>query len=331
MLKKRYPALSIFKYQLIIMAVYFILTIGCKKEKNVPELVTVDISNITLTTASCVANITNDGDATITARGVCWSTNSNPTIADSKTSDGTGTGIFFSTITDLIPNTVYYVRAYATNSVGTEYGNLLTFQTAIVSDIDGNGYHIITIGTQTWMLENLKTTRYNDGTVIPNVTKNTDWSLLVTPGYCWYNNDKATYGDPYGALYNWFAIDTATNGNKNICPAGWHVPSDSEWTVLIDFLGGELTAGGKLKETGTTHWISPNEGATNESGFTALPGGWRFFPDSFCDIGKTGNWWCSDEIDTHRAFMIKIHNNYGGLNNTIDYKNVGCSVRCIKD
>lgn len=136
-----------------------------------------------------------------------------------------------------------------------------------VLDTDGNIYHTVVIGNQVWIVENLKTTRYNDGTSIPLVTGNTEWINLTTPGYCWYDND-ITNKETYGALYNWYAVQT----NK-ICPAGWHVPSDSEWTALTDFLGGESTAGGKLKEAGTMHWDSPNTGATDESGLTLLPGG----------------------------------------------------------
>ena len=134
------------------------------------------------------------------------------------------------------------------------------------TDIDGNVYHTVTIGTQIWMVENLKTTRYNDGSPIPFVTDSSSWSNLTTPGYCWYNNDT-TNKNTYGALYNWFAVNTG-----KLAPTGWHVPTDDEWTTLTTYLGGESIAGGKLKETGTTHWRTPNAGATNEIGFTASSG-----------------------------------------------------------
>ena len=139
----------------------------------------------------------------------------------------------------------------------------------LVTDIDGNVYQTVTIGTQVWMVENLKTTRYIDGTAIPLDTNSSTWGGLTTPGYCWYN-DSAIYGNTYGALYNWYAVNTG-----KLAPAGWHVPTDSEWTVLTTYLGGETVAGGKLKDTGTTYWQSPNTGATNASGFLALPGGFR--------------------------------------------------------
>jgi uncharacterized protein (TIGR02145 family) len=149
-----------------------------------------------------------------------------------------------------------------------------------LTDVDNNTYKVVKIGTQVWMAENLKTTRYNDGSAIPLVTDNTEWNNLTTPGYSWYNNDSATYAQTYGALYNWYTVETG-----NLCPTGWHVPSDAEWTTLTDYLGGEAIAGGKLKETGTAHWDSPNTGATDETGFTAFPGGNRTKNGPFSNLG----------------------------------------------
>jgi len=233
-----------------------------------PTVTTGTTTPTSSTTASSGGNVTSDGGATVTARGVCWSTSQNPTISNSRTTNGSGTGTFTSSITGLSPNTTYYLRAYATNNEGTGYGNEVSFTTSDeiifnpsltygeVSDIDGNYYKTIQIGSQIWMAENLKTTRYNDGSNIPLVTDNTAWSNLTTPGYCWYNNDAATYKNVYGALYNWYAVNTG-----KLCPSGWHVPSEYEWTLLVNYLGGVYAAGGKLKETGTTHWYSPNAGA----------------------------------------------------------------------
>ena len=154
-----------------------------------------------------------------------------------------------------------------------------------VVDIDGNVYHTVTIGTQVWMVENLKTTKYNDGTAIPLVTDSAAWDELTTPGYCWYNNDSATYKNPYGALYNWYAVSTG-----KLAPTGWHVPTDSEWAVLTTYVGntyygGLDSAGGALKSTDKTYWLSPNTGATNSSGFSALPGGFRDYVGTFYSIG----------------------------------------------
>lgn len=173
-----------------------------------------------------------------------------------------------------------------------------------ISDIDGNVYNIMTIGSQIWMAENLKTTRYNDVVDMENITSNTSWSNMTYGAYCWYNND-INNRNIYGALYNWFAVNRG-----NLCPIGWHAPSDAEWTTLSDYLGGKDVAGGKLKEVGLAHWISPNDGATNETGFTALPGGWRTSPDyTFNGIGVAGDWWSSTEYsaDTRAAFRRFIY------------------------
>jgi uncharacterized protein (TIGR02145 family) len=192
-------------------------------------------------------------------------------------------------------------------------------------DADGNVYHTITIGTQTWMVENLKTTKYNDGTTIPNITDGTAWSTLTTPAYCWYNNDFVNK-DTYGALYNWYTIKTG-----KLCPAGWHVPTNAEWDTLLTYLGGESIAGDKLKETGTIHWTSPNTAANNSSGFTALPAGCRTYTGLFKDIGGVSNWWSSAEIDTERAWFRSIHYYGSYVDFNVNYKNFSFSIRCVKD
>jgi len=193
-----------------------------------------------------------------------------------------------------------------------------------ITDKDGNVYTSVTIGTQTWMVENLKTTKYNDGSSIPNVTDGEAWGSLTTPGYCWYDND-ITNKTPYGALYNWYAVNTG-----KLCPTGWHVPSDAEWTTLTTFLGGEGVAGGKLKETGTTHWNSPNTGATNETGFTALPGGDRIYNGSlFHDIGELGYWWSATQyMGAGYIYMYYEDTEFYSYSITQEY---GFSVRCLKD
>jgi uncharacterized protein (TIGR02145 family) len=202
-----------------------------------------------------------------------------------------------------------------------------------VKDIDNNKYDIITIGTQTWMAENLKTTSYNDGTVIPLVTDGATWGTASTntsPAYCWYNNESTNL-ITYGALYNWYAIDTLSNGNKNVCPTGWHVPTDGEWTTLTDALGTETVAGGKMKEAGLAHWASPNTGATNESGFAGLPGGDRFKYGAFYDIGSVGIWWSSTEFDTSIAWYRDLSSSNGLVSRYGDGKGSGFSVRCLRD
>ena len=297
---------------------------------QIPVLTTSTVSNILQTTATCGGTISSDGGSTVTVRGVCWSTGTTPTITDSKTTDGTGTGSFTSAITGLTANTAYYVRAYATNNTGTGYGSAIQFTTlqgtGTVTDIDGNVYNTVTIGTQIWMVENLKVTKYNNGTAIPLITDGAAWTSLTTPGYCWYNNDYTTYGSVYGALYNWHTVNTG-----NLCPIGWHVPTDAEWTTLTDYLGGLSIAGGKLKETGTSHWAIPNTGATNESGFTALPGGWRGYDGSFHDITYTGYWWSSTQNGSSAWERELYQGNATVSRNGSNSKFVGFSVRCIKD
>jgi len=194
-----------------------------------------------------------------------------------------------------------------------------------VTDIDGNIYKTIIIGTQTWMAENLKTTKYRNGDPIPNVTDNTAWYALSTGSYCWYNNDAATYKATYGVLYNWGAV----SDSRNIAPTGWHIPTDAEWTTLTTFLGGESVAGGKLKETGTTHWQSPNTGATNSSGFTALPGGCRVQIGTFDSVNGGGYWWSSTDNSITNAWNRSIF--YGSVDRVSNYKHNGFSVRCLRD
>jgi uncharacterized protein (TIGR02145 family) len=195
-----------------------------------------------------------------------------------------------------------------------------------VTDINGNIYHTVTIGTQIWLKEDLKTTKFRDGSDILPETDNTAWSGLTTAAYCDYDN-SATNGTTYGHLYNWFAV----NDTRNICPEGWHVPTDAEWSTLTSFLGGEDLAGGKLKESGTTHWLSPNTGATNEVGFNALPGGERRATGQFIYLGEYGCWWSSTEYDAQQAWIRYVGNSDGEVTNQLYNKNYGYSVRCIKD
>jgi uncharacterized protein (TIGR02145 family) len=161
--------------------------------------------------------------------------------------------------------------------------------TGSVTDVEGNVYPTIVIGKMEWMVENLKTATYNDGTSIPNVTDGNSWANLTSDAYAWYDNDVANK-DLYGALYNWYAVD-----KKKLCPAGWVTPTQDAWGALADSIGGTLVAGGKMKEPGTDHWQTPNTGATNESGFTALPAGERDLTGAFVEQGQIAFWWCSDE------------------------------------
>jgi uncharacterized protein (TIGR02145 family) len=195
-----------------------------------------------------------------------------------------------------------------------------------LTDIEGNIYKIITINKQTWMAENLKTTKLNDGTSIPNTKPSNsswDWYHNKTFAYCWFNNDS-TNKEVYGALYNWYTISTA-----KLCPKGWHVPSEFDLDALVTFIGGYAGTAGKLKETGTTHWNSPNSDATNETGFTALPAGFTT-SGYFFGFGNKTLIWSSTETDVDNAYEWSM-SNYDYLAKEVVSKEFGGSVRCIKD
>jgi uncharacterized protein (TIGR02145 family) len=195
-----------------------------------------------------------------------------------------------------------------------------------VTDIDGNIYYTFEIGNQWWMMENLKVTHYRNGDPIPNVTGNTEWVGLTTGAYCNYNNDVANAAT-YGRLYNWYSADDS----RNIAPAGWHIPSDAEWQTLVNYLGGAGVAGGKMKESGTTHWSGPNTGATNESGFSALPGGYRRSGDGVCvGVGFATGFWSSTESGS-KVWFRYLSYDYSGVVHFDNYKPYGYSVRCVKD
>lgn len=195
-----------------------------------------------------------------------------------------------------------------------------------ITDIDGNVYHMVAIGTQTWMVENLKTTRYNDGNAIPLVTDSTAWSDLTTPGYCWYMNNEAVNKNTYGALYNWHAVNTG-----KLSPTGWHVATEAEWDTLISYLGGDTVAGGKLKETGLAHWVTPNNGATNDFGFSALPGGKRDPNGTFTDMGNYGAWWTATEYDFTISRYFYMEYDKSDAFNSGTHKKSGFSVRCVRN
>jgi len=258
--------------------------------------------------------------------------------------NGTGASV---NLTALTPGSTYYFSIYEYNSASNCYltpaltGNVKTTGTA-VTDLDGNFYNIVTIGTQTWMVENLKTTKYNDGTSIPLVT--TAWSYLTTPGYCWYNNDDGTYKNKYGALYNWYAVNTS-----KLAPTGWHIPTDAEWTTLESYVNANLGTSGTVAKAlaATTDWYPYTDVSTigsdlsknNSSGFAAFPGGYR---DSYLPTGGTGpfgfnnftyngRWWSSNERSTGNAWYRSLSYNMNNVGRNYLNEQYGLSVRCIKD
>ena len=200
-----------------------------------------------------------------------------------------------------------------------------------VFDIDGNEYKTIYIGSQLWMIENLRVSKYNDGTLIQNIIDNTQWSNLTSGAWVYYKNAAAN-NTKHGKLYNWHTVSPSSNGNKNVCPTGWHVPTDDEWTELTGYLEGTGVAGGKMKVVGTTNRNSPNTDATNTSLFTGLPGGFRDGNGSFSDIGGYGDWWSSTENFTNNG-LDRYLNYYNGFayRSYNDGKQVGLSVRCLRD
>jgi uncharacterized protein (TIGR02145 family) len=301
---------------------------------QIPAATTLPASNIT-SSGSILNGIVNANYLTTAVTfdyGLTTSYGQTVTASQSPLSSSNLTNISVS-ITGLLADTTYHFRVKAVNSTGTTYGTDLSFTTTpmaanTVSDVDGNIYNTVNIGTQIWMKENLKTTKYNDGSSIPLVPDT--WQGMTTPAYCWQNNDESTNKPIYGAIYNWYTVNTG-----KLCPTGWHVPSDAEWTILTDFLGGVSVAGGKLKEAGTVHWTSPNTGATNESGFTGLPGGSRTgefgYGLGFSNPGINGVWQSATIISGSTIWRRYLTNSNTVVIRDYSYKFDGLSVRCIKN
>lgn len=319
-----------------------------------PVVVTNSIDSITENSAFGRGEVTSDGGAPLLSRGFCWSFSPDPDINDDRSEEGGGTGIFGGYLTGLQSNTTYYVRAYATNNAGhTGYGTSLNFTTSLppntVADIDGNVYQVVQIGSQVWMAENLKVTRYADGTSVPYKASEADWAATSASqrGYGWLDGNSA-HKHTYGAFYNWLAASNGQSSSANpsstqgICPDGWHLPSDEEWKEMekaigmssteandIDLRG--TTEGGELKETGTSLWTSPNTGATNEHGFNGRPNGYVSKFGKYEDSTIEGSWWTATEASTDNAWYRGVYfdhsrirrNNYGKID--------GFGVRCVRD
>jgi uncharacterized protein (TIGR02145 family) len=227
---------------------------------------------------------------------------------------------------DLKPGEKYFYRIKASNIAGTSYSGDMSFETPeTATDKRGNIYSTVKIGRQTWMAENLRTTKFNDGTDIPLITSERAWSRQKKPAFSWFNNDSLS-GTSTGALYNWY-----TANSYKLCPAGWHVPDDQEWDSLLLFLGGTENAGIMLKEQGDAHWQKPNDGATNESGFTAIPGGIRDIVGSFTYYGTKGQWWTTRDTTKELAWYRSLDYNSSSMTRHFSGKNEGYSIRCLKD
>ena len=325
-----------------------ILIYSCRKVEKLPlpNVTTDKVTRISYKSAYVTGTLISVEEG-LPLRGACYSTSENPTIKDSTVS---GHYIYPQSdfmLEDLLPNTIYYTRAFVTTKAGTGYGEQVQFrtlqdytgQTGSVTDADGNTYHTIGIGSQFWTVENLRTTKFLDGTPIQNITDKTSWYNASSPAYSVYNNDL-TYKLTYGLLYNWYALDLTAN-NKKICPVGWHIPTSDEWNTLQTDLSdnniqtdmGYKNVENKLRQAGSLHWTdgASNDQYTNITGFTILPGGSRNIFGYFGGIGNVAFLWVSNIVADSQPEYIRLDElgiipEFGE-----SHKKEGYSVRCIKD
>lgn len=329
---------------------------GTNSSIGLLKVQTYSVENINFTNAKCVGVVTY-GQNAVSAAGICWSTSPNPTVSGLHTTEVvsvTATS-FTSTLSPLSANTTYYARAYATDSNGTVYGTQISFNTLNilytsgggVTDIDGGHYDSVKLNGVEWMKKNLEVTKYKNGDDIPQVTDVTQWEALTTGAWCYYENDTAN-GPIYGKLYNWYAITDP----RGLAPAEWHIPTDTEWSNLATFLGGENEAGSKLKENSTTStWDVTTNYATNQSGFTAVPAGTGYLnyhlpapvvppapapalADLFKGKTKVTYWWSATTTGSTASDIVWSRN----VNSSTDQlvrsgaiKSSGLSVRCVKN
>ncbi|MEI8086589.1 MAG: fibrobacter succinogenes major paralogous domain-containing protein [Paludibacter sp.] len=337
-----------------------ILLASCTTITTEPVVTTTNISNVTLTAATSGGTIVSDGGAAITAQGICWSTSADPTVKSYTTLDALGTASFIDSLINLTAGTTFYVRAYATNSNGTGYGKVLQVTTLSdtslpnpllnpnlsydsITDIDGNKYHTITVGTQTWTVENLYVSKYRNGDVIPNETNNSNWKALTTGAQCTYNNNVEWNSiKKFGRLYNFYAVSDA----RNIAPNGWHVATDAEWSTLINYLANNLGISTSVAQAmaAKTDWTESSitstigcidftiyESVNNSSGLCALPAGIRGDYGEFNYVANYGGWWTSNQSDNENAWFRSLSYNGKNVGRNTYNKYYGLSVRCIKN
>ena len=332
--------------------ILFSSLVACQKETTSPTNNDVTISGFNCAGVKITGTLTKDKMASnITATIAYTGGNGKTYLTKSHTSTGVS-GLSATLLAGTLANgegeLVYTISGTPTSSGTANFAIALGGQTCAITmnvedvaqtigkpgpnitDAESNSYKTVYIGTQQWMAENLKVTKYNDGTAIPNITDNTQWQNNTTGAWAYFNNDAANNAK-YGKLYNWYTVSKTSNGNKNVCPTGWHVPTDAEWTVLTDYLGGESVAGGKMKEVGTSNWNYPNTDATNASLFTGLPGGNRSGNGGYYGVGYDGYWWSSTEDSTGSAWTRGLFSGSGVAASYNDVKADGLSVRCLRD
>jgi uncharacterized protein (TIGR02145 family) len=319
----------------LIIMISLLFFASCKKQDEglLPVVNIVSLSALTDNSVNFGCALSNNSGAVVSVQGVCWSTSENPTISDNKTSDSLGRySRFRSSITELTPVTVYYVRAYVTINDKTSYSEQQSFTTLnTVKDNEGNEYHTVKIGSQIWMKENLKVTKFQNGDDIGTTDPPTlNTSRENEPKYQWLMPGDDDYLQTYGRLYTWYtAVDP-----RNVCPSGWHIPDNGNWHVLLASLYSTVSAGAKMKEAGTAHWTNENTQATNVSGFTALPAGFRLEDGEFSGTGSSTVFWSSDFYSQSQGMcvMLTSWSSYANVDGGSSSEKIyGYSIRCIKD
>ncbi len=312
-----------------------IFIISCVKTQDpvilFPEVKTHPVTNITENTALCGGDVSTTRGI-INSKGVCWSTGPNPSVYEGRTEEGPGSGSFESKLTLFLPGTTYYVRAYADNGHYIGYGSTIKFRTKgnptdTIVDLDGNVYHAVTIGSQIWLVENLKTTKYRNGDPIQFVPDGVQWSNLTSSAYCNVLGDQSI-SCTYGRMYNGYAVSDA----RNIAPEGWHIPTILEWETLFNYLGGASIAGAKLKDSTLIYWKYPNTGATNEAHFFALPSGGRnaAYEGRYDEQFLVAHYWSSTDTLSGKLVVEIHHKSESTGMQHLGLKNGFC-IRCVKD
>ncbi|HLN22176.1 MAG TPA: fibrobacter succinogenes major paralogous domain-containing protein [Bacteroidales bacterium] len=299
-------------------------------------VVTSPVTSLTSTSVVAGGNVTNDGGRNVSERGIVWSNTPAPTINNHRIPAGSGTGVFTTTISGLTDGTVYYIRSYATSILGTSYGNEIVFITP-VTDIEGNVYKTTKIGNQVWMAENLRTTHYNDNSLIPQVKDSVQWAALTTPAYAWYRNNAANK-PTNGALYTWYTVATG-----KLCPAGWHAPSNTEFETLELTVGvpadsisawGWRGRGTSIKLKDSISWLTGK--GNNSTGFSARASGYRAWANGqFRALGEITYFWSATDDTPNNKPLVAWYRRIDGASQYIykatTEKTGGKSVRCIKN